>query len=350
MPKNHIKIIFFSDSHLGFDFPLRPRLKIRRRGPDFFNNFYRILTYAERVHPDFIVHGGDLFFRSRVAPAIVDKVYKTLFDFVNRTDIPVYIVPGNHERSRLPQSLYLAHPLIHVFNRPRHFVFEKDKIKVHLHGFPFQRGSIRENFKDLLGQCGWSANTSHLQLLILHQSIDGAQVGPSDYTFKNKKDVINIRDIPGNAAAVLCGHIHRRQVLYAEKIPVIYPGSIERTSFAEKDEPKGFYEIHFSPGSSAIKQWSIKETKFHILPARPMIDILIDQTYSEKHFKSWLTEQCRTLPQDSILRLRLRDDNQRRYLPFQPSFIRSIIPVSFTLQMGTEYRNKANRKLGQKEE
>ena len=49
--------------------------------------------------------------------------------------------------------------------------------------------------------------------------------------------------------AVLSGHIHRFQVLTKDlwgrpiKIPILYPGSIERTSFAEKDEPKGYLKV-----------------------------------------------------------------------------------------------------------
>jgi DNA repair exonuclease SbcCD nuclease subunit len=51
-------------------------------------------------------------------------------------------------------------------------------------------------------------------------------------------------DIPQGFAAVLSGHIHRFQVLHKDlrerplAAPVFYPGAIERTSFAEKDEKK----------------------------------------------------------------------------------------------------------------
>lgn len=339
MVKKQLKILLFADTHLGFDFPLHPRLKIRRRGTDFFNNFYKILTYAEQNHPDFLVHGGDLFFRSHVAPSIVDMVYKAFFDFVIKTGIPIFIVPGNHERSHLPQSLYLAHPLIHVFNRPRYFCFEKGETTVTLHGFPFYRGPVRDHFKDLLRQSGWYNVKSQLQLLVLHQAIDGAQVGPSDYTFRNQNDVIDISDIPGNAAAVLCGHIHRRQVLDSEHVPVIYPGSIERTSFAEKDEPKGFYEIEFAPNSKNLQQWVIEKMKFLPLPARPMIDIYLNNQLTKNEIKRCITEQCSVLPPDSIIRLSIQK-NQSAYSPISSSFIRSILPSSFNLQMGMEFRNK----------
>jgi len=344
MIKSRLKIIHFADSHLGFDFPLHPRIDIRRRGPDFFTNFYKILGYAEKKRPDFLVHSGDLFFRSRVAPSVVDKVYKALFDFVNKTGIPIYIVPGNHERSRLPQSIYLAHPLIYVFNRPRYFCFEKGAICISLHGFPFYRGAVRDQFKNLLQESGWHCSTSQLKLLVLHQSVDGAQVGPSGYTFRNSKDVIDIRDIPDDTAAVLCGHIHRRQILYAAKVPVIYPGSIERTSFAEKDETKGFYEMDFAADRADSKKWILEKIKFNELAARPMVDIHLKGIFSKSTLKRWILEQCQNLAPDSIVRLRMSKENNGTVPGISLPFIRSILPPSFTLQTGLEFRNSPDIK------
>ena len=48
---------------------------------------------------------------------------------------------------------------------------------------------------------------------IIHQSVDGATVGPSGYTFRYAHDVTRIGDIPHRFSAVLAGHIHRFQVL-----------------------------------------------------------------------------------------------------------------------------------------
>jgi DNA repair exonuclease SbcCD nuclease subunit len=104
-----IRILLCADTHLGFDEPIRPRVERRRRGPDFFDNFQRVLDSARDRRVDLVVHGGDLFFRSRVPPAIVDRVYRMLLSFAGG-GIPLLIVPGNHERSVLPQSLFLSHP------------------------------------------------------------------------------------------------------------------------------------------------------------------------------------------------------------------------------------------------
>ena len=96
--------------HLGFDFPLKPRIERRRRGPDFFDNFHRVLDYARKTRPDFLVHGGDLFFRAKIPQLIVDMVYQDLFEFAAE-GIPTLIVPGNHERSILPVSLFAGENL-----------------------------------------------------------------------------------------------------------------------------------------------------------------------------------------------------------------------------------------------
>lgn len=329
-----LKILFFADTHLGFDYPLRTKMDIRRRGPDFFNNFHRILNYAEQSRPDFLVHGGDFFFRSKVPQVIVDMAYSALFDFVNRTGIPIYIVPGNHERSRLPQSIYLAHPLINVFNRPCIYQFEKEDIKTNLYGFPFFRGDIRGQFTALLKQCGWGRNPADIHLIILHQAVDGAQVGPANYTFRNKQDVININDIPPSATAVLSGHIHRRQVLYAGSVPFIYPGSIERTSFAEKDEQKGIFEITFAPAKNF--QWKVNRLKFIRLPSRPMYYIHLNGETTEDAIKNALTHQCKYLPEDSIVCLKRSTGYHNKSIP-TVSFIRSLLPRSFNLHIAPEF-------------
>ena len=61
-----MRVLFVSDTHLGFDLPARPRVDRRRRGPDFFACFERALEPALRGEADVVVHGGDLLYRSRV--------------------------------------------------------------------------------------------------------------------------------------------------------------------------------------------------------------------------------------------------------------------------------------------
>jgi DNA repair exonuclease SbcCD nuclease subunit len=185
--------------------------------------------------------------------------------------VPVFIVPGNHERSRIPHARFASHPMVHVFDRPRTFVADVRGIRVGLTGFPYERDGVRGRFTALLDQSEWSNEPADLRVLCMHHCAEGATVGPGDYTFTTASDVVRLRDIPPAFSAVLSGHIHRQQVLTADlsrrqiETPVLYPGSIERTSFAEMHEPKGFMVVHLGRGDGRA-QW-----EFRRLPARPMV-------------------------------------------------------------------------------
>jgi DNA repair exonuclease SbcCD nuclease subunit len=304
---NAINIIFFSDTHLGFDYPLRPRVNKRRRGEDFFNNFETVLSYAKTKQCDLVIHGGDLFFRSKLSQHIVDRVYQTLTNFVS-SGIPICIVPGNHERSCLPISLFLIHPLIHVFNYPKIITLKVHGARINVGGFPFSKGDINKAFLSELKQSGWYDLDAHIKILALHQAIEGATVGPANYTFRNGEDVLTRYSLPDDAMLILCGHIHRQQILKKQirgtsaYLPIIFSGSIERTSFAEMDEKKGFYHLTFDLIKS--DKWYLKKSKFISLPTRPMQDIYIDEDLSISRSLSHIKKTIIQLDPNSIIRFK----------------------------------------------
>jgi exonuclease SbcD len=331
-------LLLFADTHLGFDYPIRPRLQQRRRGPDFFANFRRVLEHAREYRPDFVVHGGDLFFRARVPQQIVDMAYTDLLEFAAQ-GIPILIIPGNHERSVLPISLFLNHPNIYVFDQPRSFLFTIADVKVAFSGFPCERKAARDRFFALVSSTGFHNLGTDIKLLCMHQTVEGAQVGPSDYTFSTGKDVIRRNDLPKEALAVLCGHIHRRQVLgrldksEADLPAVIYPGSTERTSFAERNEPKGFYEIELTsrPGGS----WLVSNLDFIQLPARPMVDLVLDSNLTVESLAPTIRSKISDLNQDAILRINAVPglDPQVKAL-ITSRFLRQVLPDSMNFQFG----------------
>lgn len=269
------RILLLADTHLGFDLPLRPRVERRRRGDDFFANLDRALRPAYDGQVDAVVHGGDLYYRTRVPNALIERVMTPLVN-VARLGVPLFIVPGNHERSRIPQHLWTTHPNIHVFDRPRTYRLALPRGSLALAGFPFSR-SVREHFRTLLQQTGYQDEPADAHLLCLHQTVEGARVGPSNYTFRQGPDVVPGQDIPADFAAVLAGHIHRAQILTHDlkqrrmAAPVIYPGSVERTSFAERDEEKGYFLV-----TVALSSPPLVEPSFVSLPARPMVSLTLD--------------------------------------------------------------------------
>lgn len=300
------RVIFFSDTHLGFDFPTRSNTRDarasssmhpqrRRRGPDFFANVQRVLDYARESRADLVIHGGDVFNRSQPHPYIVDLAYQMLCEFAE-SGIPLIIVPGNHERSVLPPSLFLNHPGIHVFDRPRTYLFELAGCRLAVSGFPYLP-KVRRGFAEALRESEAGRHIADQSLLCVHHAVDGAIVGPGDFMFQGREDVIDSTALPANFDAVLSGHIHRHQILNTQ-VPVVYCGSIERTSFAERDEAKGFCELLVAPKQRV-------GVRFHELPTRPMIDFTCGD--GDHRSVGELARRARGWHPDTIVRIRFND-------------------------------------------
>lgn len=302
----HIKILLLADTHLGFDLPVQARIERRRRGEDFFSNYQLILDFARRQKIDLIVHGGDLFYRSQVPPAIVDRAYEPLFQVAKR-GVPIFIVPGNHERSRLPAHLYLAHENIHIFDKPQTYLIQVGDRSIALSGFPFER-KAKERFHSLLGQTGWEEVLADVHYLCTHQTFEGAQVGPVDFTFRDGPDNIPPEWVPERFEAVLSGHIHRAQqltqTLGGEPLhtPVIYPGSIERTSVAERFEDKSFVLVNLHWEDGQLTQ----ELETHPLPARPMVKVTVPvEDFSPDQVLVHVQSKLSLLKPDAVVRVEL---------------------------------------------
>lgn len=330
------EILFFADTHLGFDLALHPRVQRRRRGEDFFANYHLLLNLALEKRVDLIVHGGDVFFRSKVPPAIVDRALAPLLE-VAEAGIPIYLVPGNHERSRLPAYLWWSHPNIHIFDHPKTYIREVNGLSIALSGFPFAR-RVKDNFHDLLGQTRYQEAKAEAHYLCLHQTFEGAQVGPSDFTFRVSPDNIPPQNVPHQFDAVLSGHIHRAQQLSQSldgqtlAVPVVYPGSIERTAFAERFEEKYYVLIKLVSSAEGIRQ----EIEYHRLPSRPMAKLEIpthDQTLAE--LKDLIRWRLSELDPEAVVRLKLTGPKAELYQQSVPAAaLRNLAPASMNVSWG----------------
>lgn len=333
---DRIRILLVADTHLGFDLPAHPRVERRRRGPDFFANFRLALQPALDGQADVVVHGGDLLYRSRVPPSLVELALRPLVE-VAQQGVPVFLVPGNHERSHIPLLLWGVHPNLHIFDRPRTFACDVRGIRLSFSGFPFMR-QVRDAFKTSLEQTGFRQSSGEVRFLCLHQTVAGAQVGPKDFTFRSGPDVIRAGDIPGEFRYLLCGHIHRAQVLRHDlagrplNAPAVYPGSVERTAFAERFEEKGYMLLEIDPRSPA---GSADEVHFCPLPARPMFQLQLEEgQLQQQAFESWLKQALAGLPAEAVVSLRLVGRGQwLEGLGVSASQLRLLAPPAMNLSL-----------------
>ncbi len=350
-----VRILLLADTHLGFDWPFRPRIQRRRRGVDFFKNFENALASAIQGKVDGVVHAGDLLYRSKVPARLVEMAVAPLKQ-VASTGIPVFVVPGNHERSHIPHGQLAQHPNIHIFHQPRTFYWRHPQGVIAVAGFPFVRVGIRRGFKTILNKTGWQRVQADAHLLCVHQCVEGATVGPSGYTFRYAPDVIRLADIPAKFAGVLAGHIHRFQVLTTDlrkrplSFPVFYPGAIERTSFAERNEAKGYVTLSLEIGAkipAAIRSW-----KFHVLYTRPMrqIDLHLEAFNNNKgDLKTWLQEQFRQLPSDSVVKLKIHGKpGQYQHEVLRAPSVRQLAQATHNVEMAWADQAAFRRKKGPK--
>ena len=335
MPED-VRILLLADSHIGFDLPVQPRVGRRRRGHDFLANYATALEPAFAGEVDLVVHGGDVFDRPTVDATAAYQALDPLRRIAER-GVPVFIVPGNHERSRIPHARFALHPNVHVFDRPRTYTRDVRGVRIALTGFPYERRNVRANLPALLERAEWRPHAAAISLLCIHHCVEGATVGPGDFTFTTAADVIRHRDVPSEFAAVLSGHIHRHQVLTRDlsgrpvDAPVLYPGSVERTATAEIGETKGFMIVRVgSSGAGTRVRW-----EFRPLPARPMVrqEISVDGI-TECELESALRQIVASVPPDAVVSIRvagqLTDAHWRR---LSAVHLRTFVPDSMNVDI-----------------
>jgi DNA repair exonuclease SbcCD nuclease subunit len=293
-----MRVLFVSDTHLGLDLPSRPRVIRRRRGDDFFQNFERALEAARAGEVDVVVHGGDLLYRSRVPAWLAEAALAPLKRLAS-SGVPVVFVPGNHERARIPYPLLAVHERLHVFDRPRSVVLDARGVRAAFIGFPYTHG-IRGRFSEIFAAANCDTSAADVRVLCLHQCIEGATCGPGNFTFRFGADVIRAADLPRDVAVVLSGHIHRHQVLRSEgRPPVVYAGSVERTSFAEAAEAKGFVVLQLT--RSGLGQF-----EFRPLPARPMVTRKLSfGDINAVEVQARLAAAIESTPDDAVVQVRI---------------------------------------------
>jgi DNA repair exonuclease SbcCD nuclease subunit len=302
-----LRVLFVSDTHLGFDLPSRPRVERRRRGPDFFACFERALEPARRGEVDVVVHGGDLLYRSRVPASLVAQALQPLLR-VAEVGVPVLLVPGNHERSVIPRPILAMHEHLHVFDDAATIVIERNGLRVAFAAFPYAR-AVRQAFPVLLAATGYRDARADARVLCIHQCVEGAVCGPPPgFTFREGDDVVRARDLPADVAVVLCGHVHRHQVVRHDLLgrppsaPVVYAGSVERTSFAERDETKGFVVATIGAGGSGGR---LLACEFRPLPARPMRVHEVSGATTVQGLEREIRAVIADSPSDVVLQLRM---------------------------------------------
>ena len=251
-----MRIVATADTHFGFEYgrtAVAKKESIERMNLAFEN----VLNGAVSKKADLVLHGGDMFNRSSPKKVVIKKAYDIIHKFAEN-DIPLVAIPGNHDRSVLPESL------INHFNKNIHFMNKLTLLglsEVAILSFPFEGNSPRTIFEKVAKIA--KENTEQKIVVLCHQLFDGACFGPHNYVFTKRIDTLETEKLPKNVLLVITGHIHRSQKLQNNR--VFYTGSIERTSFMEITEPKGYLLIDIEDDFHKVQFCETKSIPMEVL-------------------------------------------------------------------------------------
>ncbi|MFX1253151.1 MAG: exonuclease SbcCD subunit D [Promethearchaeota archaeon] len=303
--EKQFRFIHTADTHLGIGLSKRSKKKTSwHRSQDFMDNFSKVVEEASKSRIDFLIHAGDVFDRSTPPKHIINAAFSQLFQIAR--DKPVFLVPGNHERAILRTGLLDSFSKLVNFSHPKTVSFKLKGLNIGVTGFPFKRHSFPPQFLSILEKTGHENTNFDYKILVMHQLLETATVGSQDFSFSTRHpEVLPLSMIPQSFDYIALGHVHRYQQFFSqhlrEDIPVVYPGSIERTSFAECYEKKGYIiaNVRINPETDEKNT----ELIFSELPTRPMyqMEIVVDENKEEETVIMEIEQKLGEIKRDSIV-------------------------------------------------
>lgn len=244
-----MRLLHVTDTHLGVDRWFVGSPRGWRRADDHLASLRAAVAPAFAGEVDLVVHTGDLFDRS-LPPARAIEEARVLLTELGRC-VPVVVMPGNHDRRGLIGSVGTGISGVQVVDVAA---------RVEVAGLRF--GVVPW----LALAADWASAAARacaggVDFLLAHQAFDGCRVNRFTFHTGRHPDTVGPEHLPKGVTRVLSGHIHPRQFLRCGEATVVFPGSSERTSFAEVDEVK------------STVTWELdREVRwvFTALPVRPM--------------------------------------------------------------------------------
>lgn len=274
-----LQIVHTADLHLDRSLQIANIARRDRRRQDIDDNFDRIVHYVLQNKPDLFLLAGDIFDRVNPGNAAREMLVRKIRE-VSEAGVKVYAIGGNHDVPKLragPGTLAIdvleAAGLAKVFSQSDRFRSHTLKIDgetVTVAGRSFF--SEREETNPFEGQR--IDLEGRYNVLLLHGSFQGMNVAPSDKAFIRQNPFF-AENVPAEVDYLALGHYHNAFDRTRDRTTIANPGSIERLSWAELEDPKGFVWAEISAEGTNLERIE--------LPVRPMkpLELLLQKTGME---------------------------------------------------------------------
>ncbi|MEF3273255.1 MAG: exonuclease SbcCD subunit D [Chloroflexus sp.] len=287
-----IRMLHLADLHLGIENygALDPRRGLHSRLIDYLDRLDEAITIGLEHEIDFCLIVGDIY-KNRSPNPTVQREFALRIRRLREAGVAVVILTGNHDISPAQGRAHsveifatLALEGVTVADRPRRHRITTRSGDLQLIAVPWVTRQmlltreemvgatfatieyeLRRRLEQFIEQSVAGREPGVPTVLAFHGTVEGAQLG-SERAMILGSDLSLPRSVLAQPGVdyVALGHIHRHQVL-SEQPPIVYPGSIERIDFGERDEPKGCVLVDLALGQT---RW-----QFVPLSARPFVSI-----------------------------------------------------------------------------
>jgi len=296
-----LRIVHFADLHLGVETYGRidPATGLSSRLMDFLAAFDKLIDYSLENNVDLVLFCGDAY-KSREPSPTQQREFARRINRLVTSGIPVFLLTGNHD---LPNAVgratateifdTLAVNRVYVSNRPGVYAIPTPSGNIQIASLPWLRRSAllsKEETKELnieqinekmqaalsriVETSAEKLDPSLPAILAAHVWVLGSKLGSEAQMTIGQEHILLLSNIANPAFDYIAlGHIHKHQVLQ-EDPPVVYSGSLERVTFNEEADEKGFYVIDIEPDETSGKRSVSYE--FHRLSGRRFLTINVD--------------------------------------------------------------------------
>ena len=232
-----MKILHFSDTHLGFnDLDIINTENINQREADFYDAFSQVVEQIKIIKPDFIIHTGDLFHRSSPSNRAITYALEKFLE-IDSLNIPFILIAGNHSTPRTN----LSSPILRIFENFKNIYvsYNQENKKIEFTAVVFHTLPHMNDETTALSQiqmCEDNIDIKKKNIMMMHCSVGASYLMSEfgEWVYPSNKEYIFEK-----MHYVALGHWHgfgnvgKHQNVY-------YSGSLERTSLNDKRNSKGF--------------------------------------------------------------------------------------------------------------
>jgi len=237
-----LKIIHFSDTHLGFsDLDITNDKGVNQREADFYEAFKDVIEAIILEMPDYVIHTGDLFHRASPSNRAITFAL-TQLKRLEKLHIPLILIAGNHSTPRTSTSSPILEALSTLDNVRAVFEQRYEMIgfeDIIFHAMPHINDE--RIIPDELDRMEANIDPKKKNIMMMHCSVGAHylmhEFGEWVYP-KERENMFEKMDY------VALGHWHGFGSV-GKHPNVYYAGSTERTSSSDRREDKGYVVLDF---------------------------------------------------------------------------------------------------------